>query len=238
MRSRRNTAILAALIAVLLVFGAFRTGAPSGGAESPVDVANRYRAEPVNVLTVVPGPSELFGCVKFCPPAGLFEGGGGSAVVMYDDPNQGSQSPGSFAWDLVGEYDGRWYSVSGGSGSGSGMLPDAPQLISLVSMPVPQSTITFRYGVRAGYVMTMGKPLSPEVARFDLRYDTGQVVQRRTIGSKDGKTSPFAVFAQANAVCQIQLFDSNGTLLQQLDPSNNPMLAMQIQRNAPGACQQ
>ena len=237
MRSRRNTVILAALITVLLVFGAFRSCAPSGGARSPVDISNKNRAGPVNVLAMVPGPSELFGCVRLCTPYGLFESDGGSAVVLYDEPNQGSQNTSSFAWDLVGDYDGRWYSVSGGSGSGSGMLQDAPQLISLVSIPVPQSTITYRYGTRPGYVMTMGKLLSPEVARFDVRYDTGQVVQQRTIVSKDGKTSAFALFAQAKAVCEVRLIDSNGAVLQQIDQRNDPMLAMEVRQNAPGACQ-
>ncbi len=225
MRSRRNTAILGALVVLIILFEAFQAGEPSNGADSPVDVSNQYRGTAASVLAIIDGPMELFGCVKYCWPADKNR----SAVVIYEIPNQSSQDSGSIGWDLVGEYGGKWYSLPGG-GTGNGDTSGAPQLISLTSMTVPASTITYRYGVRPGYVMTIGRTASPEVMQIAVRYDTGEVVaQRPTNGA-------FAVFARARAACQVQLFGDKGTLLQTLDPSNDMQLAMEIDQYAPGSC--
>lgn len=226
MRSRRNTAILGALIILMLLFEAFRAGSPAGGAGSPVDVVNKYRAEPVNVLAVVQAPMRLFGCLKYC----WFANESQSAVVIYRDPSQTNQAPGTFSWDVVGEYGGKWYEA-GDSGGGSGAASKTPSRVSFVSMRLPDSSITYRYGIRPGYVMTLGRTLSSDVMQIAVRYDNGTIVaQQPTNGA-------FALFAQARAACQIRLFGSHGTLLQTLDGSNNQELALEIQRNAPGACQ-
>ncbi len=226
MRSRRNTAILGALIVLILLFEAFQAGAPASGANSPVDVVNIYRGEPVNVLSVVDGPMELFGCVKYC----WFASENQSAVVIYQDPNQTNQASGSFGWDVVGEYGGKWYSA-GGSGGGSGQASDTSRLISFMSMPLPASTITYRYGIRPGYVMTVGRTLSSDVEQIIVHYDNGAMAAQKP------SNGAFAVFAQARAVCQIQLFGARGTLLQTIDQSTDMQLAVQIRMNAPGACQ-
>jgi hypothetical protein len=236
MRSRRNTAILAGLIVLLLIFTAFRSGEPSGGVASPYEISNRVGAAPNDVL-VVDVPAGLFGCNKLCPPSGMFWGSSSSAVLIHDEPGHSISPTIEYSWDLVGEYSGRWYEIKSGSGSDGGPQPGVPRLLSFISQPVFQSDLTFRYGIRPGYVMMVGKPLSPDVRRIEVRFDTGEIVQQPTIVSQSGATSPFALFAKAKVVCQVRLYGSDNALLLQLDTSNDLQLGANLQHFAPDACQ-
>ncbi len=237
MYSRRNTAILAALAVVLLVFTAFRMGQPSGGVNDPFQVGRQS-----GVLgehpELINAPVGMFGCIKLCPPSGWFWAPQQSAVLVSGTASSNNQQLDGLSWEVIGEFDGEWHELTAGSASGNSSSRGSPELISFVSMSVPPSSITFRYGIRPGYLMTLWNPHSPSARQIEIRYDTGEVIQRPLAVSITGETVPSGVVTRARAVCSLRLFDAGGVLLQQIDASNDALLASQIQQNAPGACQE
>ncbi len=236
MYSRRNTAIFAALAVVLLVFSAFRMGQPTGGVQDPFQVGRQFGAlgdHPV----MITAPEGMFGCIKLCPPSGTFWGPQESAILISGGANSNNQQQDSLSWDVIGEVDGEWHELTAGSASGNSST-GSPELISFVSMLVPRASLSFRYGIRTGYLMTFWNPHTPDVRQIDVRYDTGEIIQQPLAVSITGQTSLSGVVARANAVCSIRLLDAKGELLQQIDASNDAQLASQIQQNAPGACQE
>ncbi len=236
MRNRRNTAILGALIIVLLIFSAFQWGRPSGGVTDPFQFARQSGAVSGQVQ-LINAPNGMFGCNHLCPPSGWFWGSTESAILVYPTSDQTSAPfPNSYMWDVVAESGGKWFDLGGGGGSLAPGSASNGSLLSYTSQPIPASSLSFRYGIRQGYILTVGQSLTPLVWSVELRYDTGQTIQQRLAVSKDGATAPFGVITKAKTLCSIRLFDQNGSLLQTLDASNDQMLAFEIDQYAPGTC--
>ena len=186
---------------------------------------------------MIHAPNEMFGCKHLCPPSGWFWASPDSAVMIYPTNAQtGQLDTGSFSWDVVVEFDGKWYDIAGGGATTVGNAASIGSLVSYVSQPIPASSLSFRYGIKSGYVLTVGQSLTPSAWSADLQYDTGQTIHQPLIVSKDGATAPFGVVAKAKTLCSIRLFDQNGALLQQLDAQSDTHLAFDIQRYAPGSC--
>lgn len=217
--NRRNTGIV--LIVVLIVLGivALQSGQPSDGEQSPEAVALRSRPA-AEILLVQPGPPDLIGCIRFC----WFADDHPSALVLYPDPSDAD----NLNWDLTGESGGDWFSLSAGS-IGPGPTSDGePSLTNFFSMPVPGSSITYRYGVKNDYLMVLGRTAASEVAQIELTYDTGQNATSML------RSGAFAAFANANAVCSVRLMDNSGTVLREFDAASDLIRAQPAAQNTCG----
>lgn len=223
----RNTGVVAALIVIILLISAFQSGKPSGGVERPESLV--WRTHPnAEILLVQPGPPDLVGCIKYC----WFSGSVPSVLVVYAEPQQPAPNQASYGWELAGISDGTWHSVSSASGGG-GLRGSGPLAVTFSSNKVPRSSITFRYGVRKDYVLTVGRVRDSNVANVAFLYDNGY-----RIPSSGLTHGTFAAFAPANALCEIRFFDSRGSVISTIGPEDDPMLAAMIGWNAPDGCRE
>jgi hypothetical protein len=224
--SMRNaiTSITLSLLVVAIVV--LQSGNPRDGASTPENAVAQFRATTPTVIATLTGPTDLLGCIRFC----WFAQRHPSMVVIYTRPDDGNQRSSTIAYDVVGESDGKWYSVlSGGVVTGPGA--DPPSLASLTTHKVERNSISNRYGVRRDYVLAIGSVRSPAVTRAAAIFDDGQFAESPVVNGM------FAMFAPANGTCEVRLDDGSGGLLERMRPEDNQMWAFTLQREAPGGCQ-
>lgn len=223
MRNISTQLALGLLVAAIVVL---QSGNPSDGATTPENAVARFQATPPNVITTLNGPTDLLGCIRLC----WFAQRHPSKVVMYTRPDDGNQPSTTIYYDVVGESDGKWYSVLRG-GVDRDSRVDPSSLANLTTYKVERNFISSRYGVRRDYVLAIGSVRSPAVTRAAAIFDNGQFVESPVVNGM------FAMFAPANGTCEVRLYDERRELLERMRPENNQMWAFTLQREAPGACQ-
>ncbi len=218
--------VLSTLLLAYLAIGAIGTfGPPSAGASTPTQLVLRDRPD-ARVRGVRYGPEGLVGCLRYC----LFDRTGPSAVVLYTLPQDEPQAEPTYNYALAGYAWGEWHtSIGGGGGGGDPSLP-APAIL-FRSSSLPQTEPGARFGVRrGGYLLLLGRAISPEVTHVEATFDTGQTLRDAVT---DGM---FGMLVRARATCDVRALDSRGRVVWRVGPSEDLMLATQIEHDAPGAC--